>query len=123
MTSSERGRFGPSQDQHGSPAQIPSACRQLFATGNGICSLDNAHVVQAEHPRAAAMCRASRPSAVRIVRPRTADVRGQRRETCLLEDSALLSICLPPLPEAQPARCARVKLALRVRGDDLRVAW
>lgn len=43
-------------------------------------------------------------SAVRSVRPR-ADVRGwrpRRQETCLMEGSALLSSCLPPLPEAQP---------------------
>jgi len=70
-----------------------------FATEIGICSLDMDHVFQAEYPGSARGC----SSAARSVRPR-ADVRGRRRETRSVEDSALLSSCLlqhPPLPEAQ----------------------
>ena len=45
-----------SRDQHGSPAQNPSACQHVLATEIGICSLDIDHVVQAEHPGAAVEC-------------------------------------------------------------------
>lgn len=68
----------------------------VLATEIGICSLDIDHVFQTGDPGSAVKC----SSAVRSVRL-WADVRGWRRETCLMEGSALLSSCLPPLAEAQ----------------------
>lgn len=67
-----------------------------LATEIGIWRPDIDHVVQAKHTQSAGHCR----SVVCNVRPRAADVRGWRRETCLKEGSALLSSCLPLLTEA-----------------------